>query len=150
MKNNFHKENLKTIVEQVIKTKEWLERSINICNAIGIKDDYSETEYDAYENLTSRYSRTIDILINKLYRAIDSVEFEEQGSIIDTINRAERRNLIESVNSLREMKDLRNEIAHEYVTEKLDKLFKEVFDKSQELLKIVEKAIRYSQKYLKN
>ncbi|MGD8780010.1 MAG: capsule biosynthesis protein [Ignavibacteria bacterium] len=48
------------------------------------------------------------------------------------------------------MKDLRNEIAHEYVTEKLDKLFNDVFIKSQVLIKIVEKAIRYSQKYLKS
>jgi hypothetical protein len=28
------KENLETILNQVVKAKEWLERSINICNTI--------------------------------------------------------------------------------------------------------------------
>ena len=48
------------------------------------------------ENLTSRYSRTIDLIVNKVFRSIDYVELEDSGTLIDVVNRAEKRELIHS------------------------------------------------------
>lgn len=90
----------------------WLERSIGICNQIGIKMDYAEKEYDAFETLSSRYVRAIDLIVRKVLRTIDLVEFEQPGTLIDTVNRAERRGLIDNVNALRTMTDLRNHKGH--------------------------------------
>lgn len=72
-------------------------------------------EHDAIEMLASRFSRTTDFLVNKVLRAIDRYELEPEGSLIDVINRAEKRGLVESARVLREMKELRNEIVHEYL-----------------------------------
>ena len=48
------------------------------------------------ENLTSRFSRTIDLIVNKVFRSIDYVELEDSGTLIDVVNRAEKRELIHS------------------------------------------------------
>ena len=65
------------------------------------------------ENLTSRYSRTIDLIVNKVFRSIDYVELEDSGTLIDVVNRAEKRELIHSAMRIRELKDLRNGIVPE-------------------------------------
>lgn len=102
------KENLEAMDSAIY----WLERSIGICNQIGIKMDYAEEEYDAFETLSSRYVRAIDLIVRKVLRTIDLVEFEQPGTLIDTVNRAERRGLIDNVNALRTMTDLRNHKGH--------------------------------------
>jgi hypothetical protein len=119
--NHIHllKENI-TAMDSAIQ---WLERSYQICNRIGIKPDYLAEEYDAFETLTSRYARAIDLMVRKVFRTIDVVEFEQPGTLIDTINRTERRGLIDSIQTLREMTDLRNEIAHDYIKAELVETF---------------------------
>ncbi len=123
--------NMQLVIQQVSDSLRWLRRSYDKCAVIGIKSSYSDNDYDNFEVLTSRYARTLDILVNKLYRAIDYAELEEQGTIIDVMNRAERRGLIESVDEIRRMKDLRNNIAHEYSTENLDSLFEDTLKSSE-------------------
>jgi len=52
----------------------WLNRSFASCSSIGVKQEYSEEEFDHFENLTSRYARTTDMLIGKILRSIDTAE----------------------------------------------------------------------------
>jgi hypothetical protein len=66
----------------------WLARSYERCKDIKIDKELTKEELDAFENLTSRYARTLHILINKVLRTIDIVELEEPGTIIDIINRS--------------------------------------------------------------
>jgi hypothetical protein len=101
-------------VQALKSSVNWLLRSYNKCLLIGIKRAYSEEEFDSFENLTSRYARSSDLLIHKVLRSLDTAEFLDSGSLIDVINRAEQRGLIDSVLELRSIKDIRNEIAHEY------------------------------------
>jgi hypothetical protein len=125
----------------------WLRRSYNRCRVIGIKAEYTEDEFDQFEILTSRYARTTDLIVNKTIRSIDVVEFLDGGSSIDAANRAEKRGIIESVLELRELKDLRNEIAHEYETEDLSKLFATVLEAIPRVCAIADRIIRYGEKY---
>ena len=126
---------------------DWLEYSHEQCVIIGIKDGYTKDEFDKFENLTSRYARTCDLLVNKVLRGIDAVEFDAPGTIIDSVNRAEKRGLIESVDELRGLKDLRNEIAHEYETAGLDDLFSYVLEAVPRLSKIISRVTDYCKKY---
>lgn len=71
-----------------------LSYSYNICSNIGLKEKYSLEELDKFEALTSRFARTSDILIQKVLRLIDIIELEIPGTVIDRINRAEKRELI--------------------------------------------------------
>jgi uncharacterized protein with HEPN domain len=64
------------------------------------------------------------------------------------MNRAEKRGFVEFSLELRALKDLRNQIAHEYVAEKLTRLQEEVYQSVPKLFKIIANSIAYSQKYL--
>ncbi|MDR2965774.1 MAG: hypothetical protein LBU88_08370 [Treponema sp.] len=46
--------------------------SWEICNKIGLKENYSEEDFVEYEAMTSRYTRTTDMLINKVLRSLDA------------------------------------------------------------------------------
>jgi hypothetical protein len=138
---------LKTNLESLKQSIKWLRRSYDICVGIGIKDEYTEEEFDHFENLTSRYARTTDLLIGKVLRSIDRVELTNSGSVIDAANGAEKRGIVESVSKLRDLKDLRNEIAHEYETEDIKLLFSLVLASSLRLFEIADKTKKYCDKY---
>ncbi len=97
----------------------WLEYSFNECKIVGIKGKYTIEEFGKFETLCSRYNRSIDFLIRKIFRTIDAYEFENQGTLIDVVNNAHKRGLFESIDELRVMKDSRNSIVHEYIEDKL-------------------------------
>jgi predicted nucleotidyltransferase len=139
---------LKNNISRLESSRTWLHRSYECCKLIGIKLDYTEAEFDSFENLTSRYARTTDLLIHKVLRSIDMVEFMDSGSVIDTVNRAEKRGIIDSIGELRTLKDVRNEIAHEYETDDLQRLFSMVLDMTPQLFGIISRTISYSQRYM--
>jgi hypothetical protein len=141
---------LKDNLASLTSSLAWLKRSYNRCMQIGIKDVYTEDEFDQFENLTSRYARTVDLLINKMLRSIDAVEFVDGGSIIDAANRAEKRGLVGSVSLLRDIKDLRNEIAHEYETDDLRLLFSSVLDATPQVHAVVGQVLAYCSGYTNN
>ena len=130
-------------VRNLASSLKWLSRSYATCLEYGLKQIYNDDEFDDFENLTSRYARTTDLLINKVLRSIDYAEFLEPGSPIDSANRAEKRGLIESVASLRDLKDLRNEIAHEYDTGDLGELFGSVLEATPLVLALADKVAAY-------
>ena len=138
---------LKINLENLKSSVRWLRRSQEFCLEIGIKGIYSEEEFDDFENLTSRFARTTDLIVNKVLRSIDSVEFLEAGSAIDAANRAEKRGIIDSVSRLRDLKDLRNEIAHEYETDDLGNLFSAVLSAVPELLGVAGRIGEYCERY---
>lgn len=72
--------NLKNLFSSI----RWLQRSWDQCSSIGIKFDYTDREFDEFENLTSRYARTTDLIICKILLSIDTVELQEPGSLIDS------------------------------------------------------------------
>ncbi|GHV82979.1 hypothetical protein AGMMS50212_03190 [Spirochaetia bacterium] len=146
--NNKSVEILKKNVEDFLTSIEWLKRSYEKCKLIGLKPAYVPDELDQFEALSSRYARTTDLLINKILRSIDTVEFADGGSILDVVNRAEQRGIIDSVSDIRDIKDLRNEIAHEYNTPDIQELFKAVFNAAPKLLVIMERVVSYCAKYL--
>jgi uncharacterized protein YutE (UPF0331/DUF86 family) len=140
-------ETLRVNLKNLAASLNWLHRSFDLCVKIGIKSEYREDEFDQFENLTSRYARTTDLLINKILRSIDAVELLDSGSVIDAANRAEKRGIIDSVSELRDLKDLRNEVAHEYETEDLSKLFVLVLDAVPRLFTLADRTVSYCRKY---
>jgi len=142
--------NLQNALSQLDNALYWLNRSYRQCGPIGIKSTYTESELDNFEALTSRFARVSDILTQKVYRSIDAVEFETSGTMIDVVNRAEKRGLIDSTDQIRTIRDLRNSIAHEYVKESLIELFQDTLKLIPTLLKLVNYAKQYCQKYLKD
>lgn len=138
---------MKANLEGMRKSVEWLRRSHVKCARIGIQKSYSVDEFDAFENLASRFARTIDIIVNKVFRSIDAMELEDGGTLIDVINRAEKRALIDSADRIKELKQLRNDIVHEYETDDLQDLFSQALEAAPELFVIAEKVEHYSTRF---
>ncbi|WP_456431519.1 hypothetical protein [Nitratifractor sp.] len=129
--------------ELLKKQRFWIEVSYTECRAIGIKEVYTVEEFGKFETLCSRYGRGIDFLIRKIFRTLDIYEFETPGTLIDVVNRAHKRGLFEDIDQLRQMKDLRNTIVHEYIEEELSEQFEEVLKSTQTLLEIIDATLEY-------
>jgi uncharacterized protein YutE (UPF0331/DUF86 family) len=94
----------------------------------------TEMQLESVEAFTDRFSRSVDLLVDKVLRSLDRVELNPEGTLLDVINRAEKRGLIGRAEDLREMKDVRNMIAHDYAGARAAEIFaycreqKPVFD----------------------
>jgi hypothetical protein len=117
------------------KAARWLERSQNFCQSLPLAHPLPDEVFDQFENLTSRFARLLDIVLQKLFRLFDKALLESSGSLIDVIHRAEKRGLCEA-KQMRSIRELGNSIAHEYVEEDLVSLFVEVQGKTSEILSI--------------
>ncbi|MCL2380275.1 MAG: hypothetical protein FWC64_01625 [Treponema sp.] len=126
----------------------WVRRSYEQTVAIGQKESYTAEEFDKLENLASRYARTTDMLVNKVLRNIDAVEYEDSGTVIDITNRAEKRGIVSSAELLRTIKDLRNNIVHEYKIAEITKFFADVHKYTPVLLEVIKGVNKYCEKYL--
>lgn len=127
----------------------WLEISCIECQKIGLKEEYSIEEFGKLETLCSRYGRSLDFLIRKIFRSLDAYEFENQGTLIDVVNNAHKRGLFEDMQELRIMKDLRNSIVHEYIEDELTEVFEEVLEYAPVLMEIMQNTREYiKEKYI--
>ncbi|MCL2247215.1 MAG: hypothetical protein FWC10_08935 [Lentimicrobiaceae bacterium] len=88
------------------------------------------------------------MLVNKVLRSIDTVEFEDIGTIIDIMNRAEKRGIVSSAELLRTIKDLRNNIVHEYKIAEITRFFDDIQKHTPILLEIIKNVNVYCEKYL--
>ncbi len=85
-------------------------------------------------------------MIRKMFRTLDEYELENQGTLIDVVNRAHKRQLFDDVDEIRLMKDIRNTIVHEYIEDELVDVFDEVLQYSQRLLEIMDNTQAYMNK----
>ena len=138
---------LREALDRLEDAERWLRRSYRMCREVDVEDALSEEDYDALETLTSRFARVSDMLLQKVFRSIDRLEFEESGTLLDALNRAEKRGLIESVDQFRLIRELRNEIAHEYSLDDLSELFRSVLNYTSLLFAMIDKVKAYCLRY---
>jgi uncharacterized protein YutE (UPF0331/DUF86 family) len=134
-------------LEGMRKSILWLKRSYAKCTRIGVKDQYTEDEFDDFENLASRYARMLDVILNKVFRSIDAIELEDGGTLLDVVNRAEKRGIVDSAERVRDLKDLRNDIVHEYETDDLRSVFRQTLDATPQLFDLAEKIEGYCKRF---
>ena len=68
-----------------------MEYSYKRCTAIKDKSEFDEQDLERFESLTGRFARLSDLLIQKMFRLIDSLDLDDQGTVRDRINRAEKK-----------------------------------------------------------
>ena len=141
-------ENLQENIKLLEKQLFWLNYSYQQIQATDLSKPLAIEDFNHYENLCSRFSRTVDFLIRKMFRSIDAAEFENQGTLVDVVNNAHKRKLFDSIELIRTLKELRNEIVHEYIDDELISVLAEVSDLTPVLIKIVNDTIAYSKKLL--
>lgn len=80
-------------------------------------------ELESVEAFCSRFARAVDLRVNKTLRSLDRLELLPPGTLLDVVNRAEKRGFTPRAADLRQMKDLRNIIAHDYSGAKMPEIF---------------------------
>ena len=115
----------------------------NKCSKIGKKDHYDLEEQESSEALTSRFARTSDILTQKILKAFYMLMQEDIRSHIDGANFLEKLEIIEKSEDLLNIRELRNQIAHEYVDTELPSLFSDVLHHIELLRDIITNVKQY-------
>ena len=124
--------------KSVVKAKKLLDESkIRV-----LSDDDRET----FEALTSRYGRALDFLTQKLLRTIDRIELTDDGSVLDRINRFKKPNILRDEVNYAILKDLRNQIVHEYIIDETDRVVVEVLNLAPLIEEMLTKARAYCEK----
>ena len=107
------------------------------------QSELSFEELESIDSLTSKFSRTSDIYLQKVLRSIWMLLREDTVPLIDLLNRAEKLMIIVSAEELLQMRDIRNQIAHEYLPEAVPELAKEVVMMTTLLQKNIEQTERF-------
>lgn len=113
---------LKTLIQSVIK-----------CNAIGKKSEYSFEEQESFDSLTSKFNRTSDLFTQKIIRTTWMLLHEPFVPFIDMMNRGEKNGILRSSDQMIGIRDMRNQIAHEYIPEVIRDLVPEVIELTNQL-----------------
>ncbi len=119
------------------QSSDTLKLSLSKCQSIGIKELYTFEEQESFDSLTSKFARTSDIYIQKVLRTVWSLLHEPTVPFIDLVNRFEKESLIPSADKLIEIRDLRNQIAHEYLPEVLKAMVPEIFTRTTDLISAI-------------
>jgi len=128
------------------KSTEALLYSYDKCRAIGKKDDYNLEEQESFEALAARFARSSDILTQKVIKTLFIFLQENIKTIIEAANFLEKLEVIEKADDLLNIREIRNQIAHEYVEPDIKELFFDVLRYVPELKKIIDNVETYRRK----
>ena len=120
-----------------------LNYSYEKCQKIGLKENYNAEELESFEALTSRFARTSNILTKKVFKTLFILLQEDIKTFIDAANFLEKIEIIKNASQILSIRELRNEISHEYKDMDLKILFKEVISYIPELIKIIKNTNKY-------
>lgn len=112
----------------LVKSAETLGLSVEKCLHIKAKPVFSFEEMESIDSLTSKFSRTTDIFTQKVLRGVWALLHEPYEPFIDFLNKSEKLNIIYSADELLNIRDLRNQIAHEYLPDALGGLMMDVIE----------------------
>jgi hypothetical protein len=120
-----------------------LQLSIRKCQLIGRKESYTFEELESFDSLTSKFNRTSDIFVQKVLRSVWMLLHESFIPFIDMMNKSEKMLMLRSADKMIEIRDLRNQIAHEYIPEAIRDLIPEVIELTSQLIENIENCRRF-------
>lgn len=145
---NKEKVNIELLIESIDTLTfsiQWFKKSVDRCSSIVLKSEFSNpSDFEALETLTARFARSVDILTSKVYRSIDKVEMNNGKTLIEVIEFLEKIGVVTSFQQTKRLKELRNDIVHEYQQDDLNDLFRSIYKSSAILLEDADRAIRYA------
>lgn len=118
------------LLESAIDT---LHLSISKCQLIGTKESYTFEELESFDSLTSKFNHTSDIFTQKVLRTLWMLLHEPFSPFIDMMNKCEKMLIVRSADEMIGIRDLRNQIAHEYIPEAIRDLVPDIFELTSQL-----------------
>lgn len=102
--------------------------------------DLGPDELERLEAMASRFARLSDLLIQRVMRLVDDLELMPEGSILDRIQRAEKRGSVQSAAELVRIRELRNLVAYDYAADRMAEIYAGIAGLAPVLLAIVPKV----------
>ena len=99
--------------------------------------ELDDEQLEAWEGFVSRFSRASDLFVTKYLKSyILNEDPAFDGTLRDSLNRAEKYRLIEDTQIWLEIRSLRNAVAHDYDEGRLEKNLKRIRELAPIVLKI--------------
>lgn len=114
---------LRTELSDLRRMSTHLADSLKSCADIGATPDADDLWSERVEAFMSRFARTTDLFVNKSLRTLVAFELEDPGTLLDILQKAEKRSIIGSAANFRKIKQLRNMIVHDYAGDDLAECF---------------------------
>ncbi len=152
---NIYKEKIEKIFQECDK------HILRIASSSKKMRSYMPLNEDKYVNLTEdeiehidqflfRFSKLQDSMGEKLFKTILLLldESIENKAFIDILNRLEKLELLESVNVWRELRNYRNDLAHNYEDDPIEtsEVINRLYDKRESLIEIYRRIKSYYEK----
>jgi hypothetical protein len=115
-------------------------RSLEKCQSLDLNGPRSFEEEESLDALTSKFARVSDIFTQKVLKSLVLLTREDAPTFVDRMNLCEKLGIISSVADLIEIRDLRNQIAHEYLAENLTEVYRDCMLLSEKLLAEIQTA----------
>jgi hypothetical protein len=115
-------------------------KSLVKCRSLELAEPRSFEVVESFDALTSKFSRVADIFTQKVLKSLVLLTREDAPTFVDRMNLCEKLGVIPSASDLVEIRDLRNQIAHEYLAENLNEVYQDCLDLSDRLLSAIHSA----------
>jgi hypothetical protein len=113
------------------------ERSLVKCRDIDFSPPISFETEESLDALSSKFSRVSDIYTQKVIKTLLFLLREDAPTFLDRMNLCEKLGIIPRAEELIAIRDLRNIIAHEYLSENLLEIYREIIQLSDNLMKSI-------------
>lgn len=113
------------------------ERSLVKCRDIDFSPPISFETEESLDALSPKFSRVSDIYAQKVIKTLLFLLREDAPTFLDRMNLCEKLGIISSAEELIAIRDLRNIIAHEYLSENLVEIYREIIQLSDNLMKSI-------------
>ncbi len=140
---------LKENLELLTLSRKVLDYSYEKCRKINLDKGCTAQKLESFEALTSRFARTSDILTQKLIKTLFLITQDIPKTFIDAANMLEKMEIIKKADIILDIRQLRNEIAHEYALRDINTIFKDVFKHVPLLFDIIDDVERYVNQLIK-
>ncbi|MDP2691426.1 MAG: hypothetical protein Q8O95_03435 [bacterium] len=139
------------LIKQLRENLLVLEQSLEALNysyqkCQGFKPHQAQTpdDLESWEALIARFARTSDILTQKVFKSLFLLLQEKMLTFLDAANFLEKIGVVEKADDLITIRELRNEVAHEYANPMhLEEIYTVIFSTIPLLIDIIERTKAY-------
>jgi uncharacterized protein YutE (UPF0331/DUF86 family) len=136
---------LRNELDNLDKAAAYLAASVGRSGNLLGRGDLSPDELERLESMASRFARLSDVLTQRVMRLVDDLELTPEGSLLDRIQRAEKRGWVQSAEDLIRIRELRNLVAHEYAADRMAEIYAGIARLAPTLLAVVPKIRAYAE-----
>jgi hypothetical protein len=135
------------VLEQALPS---FRKSLGKCRSLDLAAPRSFEVEESLDALTSKFSRISDIFTQKVLKSLVLLTREDAPTFVDRMNLCEKLGVISSATDLIEIRDLRNQIAHEYLAENLTEIYEDCLKLSGNLLLEIKGSHPAIERFLKD